>query len=383
MTSSPSAEFVPCRADHIGSLLRPQRVIEAREACDLGRIPAGELRAIEDECIREAVAMQESVGLQSITDGEFRRRTYVSDFIGGFGGIRATHGDMSVADRAGSLVKLTPAEYAKLIPSFSIAGKIRWERPILVDGFRYLAGLTSRRPKVTLPAPAQLHFYLAEREGVDAGIYPDIGEFWNDVVAAYRAEIRALAVAGCRFVQMDDTCFAKLCDPAVRERLAARGYTFESLIEQYASAIERIIADPPPGMVFGLHACRGSFMGLSGAAGGYEPIADVLFKRLQFRVYFLEFDTARAGDFSPLRHVPADRFVILGLVSTKLREIERPEDLKRRIVEASRHISIDRLGLSPQCGFSGAFKGHPLAMDDQKRKLEVVVKTAREIWPSG
>jgi 5-methyltetrahydropteroyltriglutamate--homocysteine methyltransferase len=363
----------PFRADQVGSLLRPPELIAARDAATAGAISAGELRAVEDEAIAGVVALQERLGLESITDGEFRRGSYLLDFVNKFAGIgtkpRAAPG-WDYRNTAGHTVKASYIE---------VTGKVRWERPILVEDYRYLRSLTTKTPKMTMPAPTQIHFF-GGRAGIDRDAYPDLDGFWDDMVAAYLSELNALAEAGCTFVQIDETCLPKLADPRIREVLRQRGDDWEDLAEIYSDVMRRILAGVPAGLTVGLHACRGNSQGHWQASACYDPVAEIMFRKVKPAAYFLEFDSPRAGDFSPLAKVAEDTVIVLGLVSTKSAELEDADTLKRRIEEASRYVPLERLCLSPQCGFSSSYFGHPLTLDDEIRKIERVVQVAREVW---
>ncbi len=373
----------PFRADQVGSLLRPQKLKLARERLlgaqtadrHLGPHDDGELRAIEDDCIRAAVAMQERVGLKAVTDGEFRRRSWWLELIMNWDGF--------AADRAGTTeMAWRNANGAQQAASrLWITGPIRWRASPIVRALAFLKANTTRVPKVTIPAPVTLHMFAGGDKGVrEGGHYKDAADFWNDVVAAYRQEVAALAAAGATYIQFDDVSFALLCDPAHRATVARWGNDPDRLVEEYAARINQAIAALPRGVTVTLHQCRGNREGNWMAEGGYEPVADVLFNQIDVHGYFLEYDTARAGSFAPLRLLPRGKTVVLGLVSSKDGRLESADGLKRRIEEAARFAPIEQLALSPQCGFASSIKGNPLTEADQEAKLARVVAVARDVW---
>lgn len=358
----------PFRADHVGSLLRPAHLPEARAKAKTGEISAEAAREVEDACIRDAVAMQESVGLQAITDGEFRRDYWHLDFLNGFDGIEMID---QKKERAFSNEEQPPITKA--------TGKVSHGRNIFVDHFAFLRDATGRTPKMTIPGPSLLHL----RPGADAAdrsVYPDLDDFWADVCAAYRAEIAALAEAGCAYLQIDDVSFAYLCDAGMRESFAARGDDPDETCALYVRLINEAVRDRPDGMTVTVHMCRGNFKSSWVAEGGYEPVAEQVLGGLDVDGFFMEYDTGRAGGFEPLCHTAAGKMVVLGLVTSKSPELEAADDLKRRIDEASQFVDADNLCLSPQCGFSSTHHGNALTEDDQKRKLALVVETADAVW---
>jgi len=363
----------PFRADHVGSFLRPSYLIEAREKRRRGEIEAGALRGVEDRAIAEVVAMQEAVGLKGITDGEFRRTFFHTDFLlqlegvieGGLTEVRFHKHGGETLDFAPQVMK--------------VASKVRHARPIQKADFEFLKGVTKATPKVTIPSPTMLHF-RAGRGGIPAEIYPDMSEFFADVGAAYRAEIASLGEAGCRYLQMDDTNLAYLCDPVQRENARKRGVDPDEAPRLYASLINSAIRNKPADMVTAVHLCRGNFRSSWVAEGGYEPVAEVLFNDLNVDAYFLEYDDERSGGFAPLGFVPKGKTVVLGLVTTKLGQLESRDEILRRIEEASRYIDLDQLALSPQCGFSSTVHGNDIATEQQTAKLKLVVDVAREVW---
>ena len=358
----------PFRADHVGSLLRPPELREARERAARGEIDAATLRAVQDRCIRDVVAQQEAVGLQSITDGEFRRDWWHIDFLRGFDGVAVGPGQYGV--------KFQGADEQP--PLLRVTGKIRRSHPNMLDHFTFLKSATKRTPKFTMPSPAMLHA-RGDRAALKA-TYPAVAEFWSDLAAAYRAEIKALCDAGCRYLQIDDTTVAMMCDPKVEEQVRSQGDDPAQLRLAYADAVNAAIKDVPPGVTVAIHTCRGNFKSTWLASGGYDPMAESVFGRLGVHAYFLEYDSDRAGGFEPLRFVPKGKQVVLGLVSTKVPELERKDDLKRRIDAAAKYVPLENLCLSPQCGFSSTHHGNRVTDDDQRRKLGLVLEVAQEVW---
>jgi len=360
----------PFRADHVGSFLRPKYLIDARERKARGEITAAELRAVEDRAIAEVVKMQEDAGLQSITDGEFRRTYFHIDFLEQLGGVRT---EIPVTVRkADGTEELAP-------PVMRVIDRVRHVKDIQLADFRYLKSRTTRTPKVTIPSPTMLHF-RGGRAGISKEHYPDLEQFYQDVADAYGAELRSLAAAGCTYVQMDDTNLAYLCDPNMREAARQRGDDPNELPHRYAGFINRVVAQKPAGMTLCTHLCRGNFKSTWAAAGGYEPVAEALLSEMKLDAYFLEYDDERSGDFRPLRFLPKDKIVVLGLVTTKVGTMESKDALKRRIDEAAKYVPLEQLALSPQCGFSSTVHGNAIAMDAQTAKLRLVVDVAREVW---
>jgi 5-methyltetrahydropteroyltriglutamate--homocysteine methyltransferase len=361
----------PFRADHVGSLLRPRALLEAREKFARGEITAAEKRAVEDQAIVEVVKLQEDVGLYSVTDGEYRRTYFHIDFLEQLAGVE-TAIPVTVA-KADGTEELAP-------PVMRVIDKVRHVKDIQLEDFRFLKGLTTRTPKVTIPSPTMLHF-RGGRAGISAAHYPELEpDFYEDVAEAYGAELRSLADAGATYVQMDDTNLAYLCDDKMREAARARGDDPDELPHRYAKFINRVVAKKPPGMTLAVHLCRGNFKSTWAAQGGYEPVAEALLSEMDVDAYFLEYDDARSGDFRPLRFLPKGKVVVLGLVTTKLGVLERKDDLKRRIDEAARFVPLEQLALSPQCGFSSTVHGNNIAVDAQRDKLRLVVETAAEVW---
>jgi 5-methyltetrahydropteroyltriglutamate--homocysteine methyltransferase len=366
----------PYRADHVGSLLRPAALREARAKAEKGGITATELRAAEDFAIRDAVALQERAGLQSITDGEFRRAHYLVDFMSTLDGIVPTHTSYALSFRGSDG---TTGETRSML---SVTGKVQRSRPIMLDAFRFLKSVTSRTAKLCIPSPTWLHMRGGPKT-VRQDVYPDIEEFWDDIVRAFHEEIADLAAAGCTYVQLDEISFAFLCDQTIRDRIAADGLNPERLISDYARVVDRIAAGAPEGLTVTVHTCRGNFQSMWMAEGGYDRVAAKAFAQPSVDGYFLEFDTERAGGFEPLRAIPRDKRVVLGIVSSKSTELEKKDDLKRRIDEAGKHFPLEQLCLSPQCGFASTHHGNRVSEDIERRKLELIVETATEIWGSA
>ena len=365
----------PYRADHVGSFLRPVELLNARDRAQKGEITRSQLREVEDASIRDIVRFQEDLGLEGITDGEFRRTYFHIDFLEQLSGVETKGGiSMSFHSAAGN-VDFAP-------PVMHVTAPVRHVKPIQVDDFKFLRSVTKRTPKVTIPSPTMLHF-RGGREAISREAYPDLEQFFADVATAYRAEIRALAGAGCTYLQLDDTNLAYLCDARMREGAKARGDDPDELPRRYARLINAAIADRPPGMTFCVHLCRGNFKSAWVAEGGYEPVAEVLFNELEVDGYFLEYDDARSGDFAPLRFVPPGKTVVLGLVTTKLGELESKDDLKRKIDQAAKLLPLEQLCLSPQCGFSSTVHGNEIAREAQAAKLRLIIETAEEVWGAG
>jgi 5-methyltetrahydropteroyltriglutamate--homocysteine methyltransferase len=372
----------PFRADHVGSLRRPESLMKARERLlgphdldhNFGPHGNAELHRLEDEAIREVVALQESVGLRSVTDGEFRRRIWWSEFLLSLEGVQGTYrGEAAFRDKTG---------HTEPAPRVDVTDRIRWTKSVNVEPFSFLKSVTRRTPKVTMPAPQQL-YHFTTRETVSRTAYPDLGVIWDDMAAAYVAELQALGAAGCTYVQMDEVVTCCLCDEKQRAKLRQRGDEPDVFLASYIRTMNRIVAGKPPGMTIAMHTCRGNYQGHWMAEGGYDPIAERVFNEIQVDALFLEYDSPRAGGFEPLRFFPKDKVLVLGLVSTKTPELEQESVLKRRIEEASRYVPVERLCLSPQCGFSSNYLGNPVTIDDEQRKLELVVKVAESVWGSA
>ncbi len=364
----------PFRADHVGSLLRPRRLLDARRDAAEGRIGADALRAVEDDAILEAIRMLEAVGMPSVTDGEFRRTSWHMDFIYAIGGI--TRSDSSVAvhfkNSAGDLT------FDSATPRAS--GRITIDEPIFGDAFAFVRDHTrAGTPKLTIPSPSMVH-YRGGASMLDPAVYPDEEEFWEDLAAAYANELAGLARLGCRYVQLDDTSLAYLNDPTQRALVASQGGDPAHQHERYISVMNAAISGRPEGLAVTTHLCRGNYRDSWAAEGSYEFVAEALFGQLDVNGFFLEYDDERSGGFEPLRFVPPGKYVVLGLVTTKRSALESKDTLKRRIEEASRYIPLEQLCLSPQCGFSSTVEGNSLSPDDQRAKLQLVVETAAEVW---
>ncbi len=362
----------PFRADHVGSFLRPKELLDARERQRKGEITRAQLREVEDRAIRDVVRFQEDLGLQGITDGEYRRTYFHIDFLEQLDGIETSGGIQVKFHSAAGDVDFAP-------PVLKVTGKVRHAKPIQLADFEFLKAATRRVPKVTIPSPTMLHF-RGGRGAISKEAYPDLEAFFEDVAAAYREELQQLGKAGCRYVQLDDTNLAYLCDPKLRAGASARGDDPDELPKRYARLINGAIAGRPAGMQVCVHLCRGNFKSAWVAEGGYEPVAQSLFNDLAVDGYFLEYDDARSGDFAPLRFVPKGKIVVLGLVTTKSSELETKDELKRRIDEAAKHVPLDQLCLSPQCGFSSTVHGNEIMRESQAAKVRLVVDTAREVW---
>jgi len=364
----------PFRAEHVGSLLRPPRLLAARDDFAAGRITAADLRAVEDEEIAGAIKMQEDAGLRSATDGEFRRASWHMDFIYALGGLSKAPGNMAVKFRnAADEIEFTPA-------SIRIDGKIRIEDTIFADAFTFLKEhVTTAVPKLTIPSPNMVH-YRGGPASVDPAVYPDLENFWSDLAAAYADEVQRLGALGCTYLQFDDTSLAYLNDPAQRAEIRERGEDAEHLHLRYIRQINAAIKDKPAGMAITTHMCRGNFRSSWVASGGYDFVAEALFSELAVDGFFLEYDDERSGGFEPLRFVPPGKMVVLGLVTTKRPELESKDDLKRRIGEASKYVPLDQICLSGQCGFSSTVEGNALTPGQQLAKLRLIVDTARDIW---
>lgn len=360
----------PFRADHVGSFLRPAYLLEARAQAKAGTITPAQLREVEDRAITEVVKAQESVGLKSITDGEFRRTYFHIDFLEQLGGVKT---DLPVlVTKPDGRTELAP-------PVIKVIDKVQHTKDIQLADFQYLRSQTKETPKVTIPSPTMLHF-RGGRAGISATAYPDLEPFYDDVAKAYGEELKSLYAAGCTYVQMDDTNLAYLCDDKMREAARARGDDPNELPHRYAAFINKVVAHKPEGMLLAVHLCRGNFQSTWAAQGGYEPVAEALLSEMNVDAYFLEYDDARSGDFKPLRYLGKNKTVVLGLVTTKFDQMETKDGLKRRIEEAAKYASLDQLALSPQCGFSSTVHGNKIAYESQWRKLSLIVETAHEVW---
>ena len=365
----------PFRADHVGSLLRPAGLLAAREEFAAGRIDAARLREIEDEAIAAAVAMQAEVGLQSATDGEFRRASWHMDFIYQIGGISKAPGNLAVRfHNPGGDIEFTPA-------ALHVGSKIRLDKTIFAEDFAYLQSVADPpvTPKLTIPSPNMVH-YRGGPAAIDPAVYPDTEEFWADLAAAYADEVTRLGQMGCTYLQFDDTSLAYLNDPAQRAEIAARGEDADHLHLRYINQVNASLATKPGGMAITTHLCRGNFRSSWAASGGYDFVAEALFSNLNVDGFFLEYDDERSGTFEPLRFVPPGKTIVLGLVTTKTGQPENPDDLKRRIDQAARYIPLGQLALSGQCGFSSTVEGNALTHDQQRAKLELIVNVAHDVW---
>ena len=358
------------RVEHVGSFVRPEKLLNAVRERKAGRIDDAQLKKAQDEAIRDIVAFQESIGLPSITDGEFRRRSWSAGFIDAIDGFGLRDGTLSFRDET-RVIGVAASPYAK--------ARLKRKKRIVADDYRFLKSVVKRgAPKVTMAAPDVMHYFLGPK-AFDA--YKDREAFFADLVKIYREEIHDLAADGCTYLQLDDTALPCNCDAHARQDVVDRGENPDELTERYAKLFNEAIAQKPRDMTVAVHLCRGNLKGAWMAEGGYEPIAEALFNRLDATVYCLEYDTERAGDFAPLRHVPKGKRVILGLVSTKTPVLEKTEDLKKRIDAAAKRIALDQLGIGPQCGFSsGGGGGQALSADDTRRKLELVMEVARDVW---
>jgi 5-methyltetrahydropteroyltriglutamate--homocysteine methyltransferase len=364
----------PYRADHVGSFLRPRRLLEARARHARGEITDAALRAVEDAAIREVVRHQEEVGLVGITDGEFRRTFFHVDFLEQLDGVEVVEGSFTATFRRddGTEVGFKP-------PTMRVVAPLRHRASIQGQDFEFLKGATARTPKVCIPSPSMLHF-RGGRQAISEQVYPDLEAFWRDLAAAYREEILDLAGRGCRYLQLDDTNLAYLCDDQIRAATRARGDDPDELPRLYCRLINQAISGRPEGMAVCIHLCRGNYQSAWVAQGGYEPVAEILFNELEIDGFFLEYDDRRSGDFAPLRFLPKGKTVVLGIMSSKRPEVEAKDAIRRRIDEAARHAPLDQLCLSHQCGFSSTVHGNLLTEADQWTKLARTVEVAREVW---
>ncbi len=362
----------PFRAEHVGSLLRPPEVVKARADAAAGRITAAQLRVVEDQAIRDAVRMQEELGLQAVTDGEMRRRTWHLDFYYQIGGLAKSEEMVSV-----------PFHTAESDTSFAgagvrVIGKLKLDKTIFGEDFAFLKATAKATPKLTIPSPTVMH----RRGGsmLNRAFYADLDAMWGDLARVYADEVAALAKIGCTYLQIDDTSWASLCDPSVRQSVTQGGSDGEHMHLTYIKLFNDAVRNKPPGMTIVTHTCRGNFRSAWHASGAYDFIAEPLFSTLAVDGFFLEYDDARSGGFEPLRFVPKGKMVVLGLVTTKKGALEKKDDLKRRIDEAARYVPLEQLCLSPQCGFSSTLEGNLLTAEEQRAKLRLVVETAREVW---
>ncbi len=361
----------PFRADHVGSLLRPQELGEARDKWRNADLSAEALKELEDKHVADVVALQESTGIKAITDGEFRRDYWHLDFIAAFEGIELNYETYGHAFSGGGTV-----------PTFKTTGKIGNNTGYMREHFSYVNSLTKETAKFCIPAPG-MTYLRSGRAGVSAEAYPDLEEFWNDLIAAYSNEVAALYDLGCRYLQFDDTSFAYLCDEDFRKGVYERGDDPDEMVATFGQAISRAVAGRPDDMMITTHMCRGNFQSTWMAQGGYEPVAEIMFENLDVDGYFMEYDSDRSGGFEPLRFTKPDQVIVAGIITSKFPELEPKDELKRRLDEAAQYVDMDRLCLSPQCGFSSTHHGNNLSVDEQKKKLELVVKTADDVWGSA
>ena len=360
----------PFRADHVGSLLRPMALREARADRAAGKISPAELREIENIYVRRSIAEQKAVGLKAVTDGEFRRAFWHFDFLGGLGGVEMYESDQGIQFQGG-----TTKAYG-----LKVTGPIRYVPHPFVEDFRFVAANAGGAvPKQTIPSPSVLHF-RGGRKAIDTHAYPDLDGFFADLGTAYNAAMQDFAAAGCRYLQIDEVNIAYLCDPKQLEMLQNRGEKIEGLLDTYAALINRTIEGRPADMFVSMHLCRGNFRSMHIASGGYDPVAEVLFNGINVDCYFMEYDDERSGSFAPLRFLPKGKTVVLGLVTSKRGELETKDALKRRIEEAARHAPLDQLALSPQCGFASTEEGNLLTVEQQWAKLRLCVEVAEEVW---
>jgi 5-methyltetrahydropteroyltriglutamate--homocysteine methyltransferase len=376
MSSTDNHPKLPARFDHVGSFLRPQYLLEARAEKAKGAITPEQLRVVEDKAIAEIVQFQESVGLKSITDGEFRRTYFHTDFLEQLGGVEV--GIPVTIQRPDGTMELAP-------PVMKVVGKVHHAKNVQLADFEYLKTQVSKgnTPKVTIPSPTMLHF-RGGRAAISKTHYPELDPaFYDDVAKAYGDELRSLSAAGCNYVQMDDTNLAYLCDPKMREAARSRGDDPNELPHRYAMFVNKVVAQKPAGMTLAMHLCRGNFKSTFAASGDYEPVAEALLAEMDIDAYFLEYDDDRSGDFRPLRFLPKGKTMVLGLVTTKFGQMESKDTLKRRIDEAAKYVPMDQLALSPQCGFSSTVHGNNIAVEDQRNKLRLVIETANEVWGSN
>ena len=363
----------PFRADHVGSLLRPPSLKTLRDDVAAGRASAARLCAAEDAAIRGVVALQESAGLQTITDGELRRKSWHMDFLTRLGGLHSEGKALPVTFHG----KAGAVDFTR--PDLAITGRVSRPQPIFLEPFRFLASLTSRTPKLTIPSPCMLYSQVT-RANIDRTVYPDLDAFVDDTAAAYRAEIADLYAAGCRYLQLDDVSLAYLCDDDMRAQSRAMGEDPDAVLRLSVTLIRATLRDKPRDLTVCTHLCRGNFRSSWRAQGGYGRIAETIFNELPYDGFFLEFDDARSGDFSPLRFVPKHVRVVLGLVTSKIGALETKDELKRRLDEAAKYLPLEQLCVSPQCGFSSTIEGNEVTVDQEKAKLTLCVDLAREIW---
>ena len=360
----------PFRADHVGSLLRPAALRHAFKQFDQGEIDAAQFRAVQDDSIRAVVRLQEEVGLQSITDGEFRRVSYWAHFVEKVAGLGVKTAVFTFHDD-------NQQEQNFLCPH--VEGRVERTQPISGDEFDFLRQTTRQTPKTTLPSPPTMHFWRGQ-QGIDPAAYADPDAFFADLAAVYRAEIADLVARGSTYIQLDEVPLAMLCDPRVREQLRAAGSDPDQLVNSYVKLINDALAERPSTLTVAMHLCRGNYKGKWLSEGGYGYVAEKLFNDINVDAFFLEYDTPRAGDFTPLSLFPRGKTAVLGLISSKTPQLEPLDDLRRRLDEASRHVPLEQLAVSPQCGFASTVAGNPVTEDDQRRKLALVVELAERVW---
>jgi len=358
-----------CRADHIGSLLRPARLRQAYRSHVAGTLDQAGFDAVVDDAIRDAIRMQENAGVGVVTDGEFRRRSWFAGFVDAVDGLEHRDTEFQFVEDGAPAIT---------VPVPHTAGPIRRVRGIATGEFAFARDHTRGMAKVTLPSPSVIHFHRGP-EGLNPAVYPNESAWWNDLIRVYQEEIAALGALGCRYLQIDEVPIALLCDPNVQRKVGAWGWEWRTLLDKYIEANTRILANVPAGMRVGMHLCRGNYRGHFIGTGGYEPVAERLFAQ-PVDQFLLEYDSERAGDFQPLRHVPVDKSVVLGLISSKTAVLEDEAALLRRIDEAASIVPLDRLAISPQCGFGTTVGGAPMDEDAQRRKLELTGRVARRVW---
>ena len=356
--------------DHVGSLKRPPELVTAWREWEAGKLPFEALRDVQDNAIRGAIAMQEALGLPVVTDGEFRRGGWSRGFLGAVEGFDF---------RASKLAFRNDEGFSTASPAPVAARPVRRAVPIVTGDFKFIKSIATHRAKVTMPTPSHMHFGQF-KAAVDPKVYPDVAKYWDDLIAVFQEEIKDLYAAGCRYLQIDDTNLPFLCDPNLRGHVRALGEDPDALPRLYVRMLNESLRGKPTDMAVCMHMCRGNHASSWVAEGGYDPIAAVVFSEMNVDGFFLEYDSPRAGSFEPLRHLDGEKIAVLGLVTTKKPKLESKDELKRRIEEAARYVPLDRLALSPQCGFASTIEGNALTADDQKRKLELVVETAREVW---
>ncbi len=361
----------PFRADHVGSLLRPKVLQEARAKWKAGTLPHAALREVEDQCITAAIARQEAIGLRAATDGEYRRAYWHYDFVAGLDGVEIYEPEQKIQFKGGM----------PLTHMLRVNGQIGWTQPTMIDHYQFLAAhVRNSVPKQTIPSPSVVHF-RGGRQAIDRTSYPTLEPFFADLGLAYNNAVAAFGAAGCRYLQLDEVNIAYLCDPEQIAMLKSRGEHVDNLLGIYAAMLNQAIAGKPEGMIVSMHLCRGNFRSSWVASGGYEPVAEVLFNQINSDAYFMEYDSDRAGGFEPLRFVPrGKKMVVLGIMTSKTGELETKDELKRRIDEAARFLPLEQLALSPQCGFASTEEGNTLTEDQQWAKLSRGVEVALDVW---